>query len=305
MPEGDPAKPPQRGLSLRARLAEVLRPRLRLLPVERLADGGRVATEAAVRAMAGATPFAGSLLLCRVLGRYKVFVEATDLTIAPHLVQDGYWEWWNTRFLARTLRPGQRVVEAGAGIGYFTLLAADLVGPQGHVLALEPNPQSATLLRRNLQLNGFGDRSRVEEAAAVASSGRLLRLAVPPHSPLDAQLLPQDPAQPRAGEMRGNLLVRGKRLDELGAGAVDVVRLDVGDGLGAAWEGMQRLLADRPALQVLVVFDPARMAQPAGFLDLLAARQRLRRVLPDGSAGSCTAADLLQGGPATLYLARD
>jgi FkbM family methyltransferase len=306
-PRRDSDQAPRRGGGLRARLASLIRPRprLRLLPTGRLSDGGRVATEAAIRALAGATPFAGNLLLCRVLGRYKLFVEANDLTLAPHLVQDGYWEWWNTRFLASTLRPGERVVDAGAGVGYFTLLAADLVGLQGHVLAVEPNPQSAALLRRNLQLNGFAGHSSVEEAAVAGGTGRLLRLVVPPNSPLDAHLLPQDlaPAAPRPGEAHGSLLVRGKRLDDLGAGAIDFIRLDVGDGLEWAWDGVQRMLADRPALRVLMVFDPARMAQPAAFLEKVAARFPLRRVQPDGTAGACTAADLLTGGQVSIYLA--
>ena len=316
MPQGDSTKTtrrdsekaPRRGGGLRARLASLMRPRprLRLLPTARLTEGGRVATEAAIRTLAGATPFAGNLLLCRVLGRYKLFVEASDLSLAPHLVQDGFWEWWNSRFLASTLRFGERVVDAGAGVGYFTLLAADLVGPQGHVLALEPNPQSAALLRRNLQLNGFAERSNVEEAAATGGTGRLLRLVVPPNSPLDAHLLPQDPAPavPRPGEARGSLLVRGKQLDDLGAGAVDFIRLDVGDGLDAAWDGMQRLLADRPALRILMVFDPAQMAQPAAFLEKVAARFPLRRVQPDGTASACSAADLLAGGQVSMYLAK-
>ncbi|MFC7477135.1 FkbM family methyltransferase [Dankookia sp. GCM10030260] len=307
MPQGDSIKTPRRG-GLGARLAGLMRPRpqARLLPLSRLAEGNRVATEAAIRALAGATPFAGNLLLCRALGRYKVFLDAADLSFAPHLAADGYWEWWTTRFLASTLRPGEQVIDVGAGIGYFTLLMADLVGPQGRVLALEPNPQAAALLRRNLQLNGFAGRSSVEEAAVAASGGRLLRLAVPPGSPLDAHLLPQDqdPATPRPGEAPGRLLVRGRRLDELDVGAVDFVRLDVGDALAAAWEGMQRLLAERPALRMLLGFEPHRMAQPAGFLDAVAARFALRRLLPDGTATACTAAELLGGGQATLFLAK-
>ena len=111
------------------------------------------------------------------------------------------------------------------------------------------------------------------------------------------------PAAPRPGEAHGSLLVRGKRLDDLGAGAIDFIRLDVGDGLEPAWDGVQRMLADRPALRVLMVFDPARMAQPAAFLEKVAARFPLRRVQPDGTAGACTAADLLTGGQVSIYLA--
>ncbi len=310
MPQGDSTKTPRRGGGLLARLGGLLRrrPGLRLLPLSRLAEGGRVPTEAAIRALAGATPFAGGLLLCRVLGRYKVFVDAADHTFAPHLVQDGYWEWWTTQFLARNLRPGERVIDAGAGIGYFTLLAADLVGAAGRVLALEPNAQSAALLRRNVQLNGLAGRVTVEEAALAGGGGRLVRLVIPPNSPIDAHVLKQD-LDPGAGarpvDARGTLLVRGRSLDDLVNEAPDLLRLDVGDALEAAWEGMQRLLADRPDLRLIVTFDAGRCARPEAFLGAVAARFPLRRLHPDARARACTAAELLGAGPVLLYLGRD
>ncbi|MCB4821699.1 FkbM family methyltransferase [Roseicella aerolata] len=282
-------------------------PRLRLLPTARLAAGARVPTEAAIRALAGATPFAGNLLLCRVLGRYKLFLDAADLTLAPHLALDGYWEWWTTSFLARNLRPGETVVDAGACIGYFTLLTADLVGAGGRVVALEPNPQSAALLRRNVALNGYAERVTVEEAALAPAGGRLLRLVVPPNSPMDAHLLKQDlasdPGQ-RPSEGRATVLVRGRTLDELAVPA-DVVRLDVGDAQEAAWDGMQHLLAERAGLRLLMAFDPARCAQPAAFLDRVAARFPLRRLHPDGKARPCTPAEALGSGGVLLWLAKD
>jgi FkbM family methyltransferase len=311
MPQGDSSKTPRLGGGLGTRLAGLLRrprPELRLLPVSRLAASGRVATEASIRALAGATPFAGNLLLCRVLGRYKLLVEAADLTLAPHLVLDGYWEWWTTQFLARNLRRGDAFVDAGAGIGYFTLLAADLIGPEGRVLALEPNPQSATLLRRNIALNGFSDRVTLEEAALVGGGGRLLRLVIPSNSPTDAHLLQQDleaASAPRPVDGRATQLVRARSLDDLGVERLDFLRLDIGNALEPAWEGMQRLLAERPELRVLMVFDPHRCTQPAAFLERVASRFPLRRLHPDGKARACTPAEALAGGQVLLYLAKN
>ncbi|WP_165943228.1 FkbM family methyltransferase [Roseicella aquatilis] len=308
MAQGESKSGPARS-GLIARLFPRLRTRqqTRLLPLARLAGGPRVATEASIRALATATPLAGNLLLCRVLGRYKFLVEATDLTLAPHLMLDGYWEWWTTSFLARNLRRGESVADAGAGIGYFSLLAADLVGPQGRVLAIEPNPASAELVRRNVRLNGFADRVAVEEAALAPAENRLVRLAVPPDSPMDAQLLPQSlgRAAPVRPETRPVEMVRGRTLDELLPQGADVIRLDVGDALEAAWDGAQGVLAAQPGLRMLVVFDPSRCLDPAALLRRIAARFPLRRLHPDGKARGCDQAELLAGGQALLYLARD
>jgi FkbM family methyltransferase len=43
----------------------------------------------------------------------------------------------------------------GANYGYYTLLMADAVGAGGMVLAAEPNPHLAELLKRNVSVNGF------------------------------------------------------------------------------------------------------------------------------------------------------
>lgn len=51
------------------------------------------------------------------------------------------------------LRPGSNVLDVGAGIGDFSILAARRVGPTGRVIAIEPNPEDYTVLTRNLRLN--------------------------------------------------------------------------------------------------------------------------------------------------------
>ena len=71
----------------------------------------------------------------------------------------------------RLLGPGSAILDVGANIGFFSLLAARLVGPHGRVVALEPVARNATAIRRNAELNGLGSISVIEKAAA-ASAGR-------------------------------------------------------------------------------------------------------------------------------------
>ena len=47
------------------------------------------------------------------------------------------------------------VINIGANIGYFTLLAAREVGPDGKVFAFEPFPQTVELLKKNIDSNGY------------------------------------------------------------------------------------------------------------------------------------------------------
>src|SRR5262245_49487661 len=50
-------------------------------------------------------------------------------------------------WLRQHLRPGSCVIDIGANVGEYSALAADLVGPTGHVYAFEPAPDTAARLR--------------------------------------------------------------------------------------------------------------------------------------------------------------
>jgi FkbM family methyltransferase len=57
------------------------------------------------------------------------------------------------RLFKTHIRRGDVVYDLGANVGFFTLLAAKLVGASGQVNAFEPLPRNLIRLRRHLQLN--------------------------------------------------------------------------------------------------------------------------------------------------------
>jgi FkbM family methyltransferase len=57
--------------------------------------------------------------------------------------------------LTEYVQPGMVFYDLGANIGFFTLLAARLVGVKGKVFSFEPDPKIASRLRRNIERNGF------------------------------------------------------------------------------------------------------------------------------------------------------
>lgn len=68
------------------------------------------------------------------------------------------------------LRPGDWVVDAGANIGNHSIYFAGVCGC--HVIAFEPNPVAAAILKRNIELNGLSDKIEVHEVALGATRGR-------------------------------------------------------------------------------------------------------------------------------------
>jgi FkbM family methyltransferase len=75
------------------------------------------------------------------------------------------------------LRPGDRVVDGGAHIGYLTLLASRCVGPSGEVHAFEPIPRTFAALEENVRLNRAAN-VRLNRVALAARPGETL-LEVP------------------------------------------------------------------------------------------------------------------------------
>src|SRR5208337_857429 len=83
-----------------------------------------------------------------------------------------------TLAVARHVRQGYCCVDVGANCGYYTLLLASLIGPEGRVWACEPIPSMVPLLRQSVQLNGFESRVEVVETAVLESS-RAVELHMP------------------------------------------------------------------------------------------------------------------------------
>jgi len=50
---------------------------------------------------------------------------------------------------------GDIVIDVGANIGYFSLLAAKKIGPTGKIIAVEPLEQANNWLKKNFQINNF------------------------------------------------------------------------------------------------------------------------------------------------------
>lgn len=66
-------------------------------------------------------------------------------------------------FLARVIGAGDVVVDVGANIGFFSVLAGALTGKTGRVFAFEPGPNNLPELKHNLAQNGFSHVQVIEQ----------------------------------------------------------------------------------------------------------------------------------------------
>lgn len=237
--------------------------------------------------------------LVRTVFGGKMFVDTRDTILAPHLLLNGDWEHWIRSFLQRTLMPGMRFVDVGAQVGWYTLLAWQLVGQSGWVEAFEPVPRHAQLLRQSLQINGCP--IRVSTAAASNARGVLPFSWEYGNGRVGEE--PEGDAEP--------IEVECVRLDEHFE-AVDFVKIDAERHEPQVLEGMSGLFERCPKIQVLVEHH-SPSAFPATFLkehkilsSLVASGFKLGIVEHDGMLSEVAAIDDLEEVPDSemLFLAR-
>lgn len=91
--------------------------------------------------------------------------------------EHGYWlgsyEMNKRLALESTIKPGSVVYDIGANVGYFTLLAAVLVGKKGKVFSFEPLPRNIEFLGKHITLNKLTN-VEVIEAAVSDHTGEAL-----------------------------------------------------------------------------------------------------------------------------------
>jgi FkbM family methyltransferase len=100
------------------------------------------------------------------VGRSARLVAEVGWASAAKAVYANPPDWPEMLVWRERLRPGDLFVDVGANVGTYSLWAADL---GARIIAVEPNPEAVTRLRRNLTLNGVD--AEVVEAALTDHTG--------------------------------------------------------------------------------------------------------------------------------------
>ena len=143
--------------------------------------------------------------------------------------------------LTRFLRAGDTFYDVGGNIGFFSLIAARLVGPSGKVIAVEPVPRNAAIIRRNAARNGFSNVTVLEIALGAERGTAALHITRHPGgATLSATEIPPDAI--------GTMPVKVATLDDLtlheNLGAPRLIKIDVEGTEIEVMRGMTRTLAE-------------------------------------------------------------
>lgn len=159
-------------------------------------------------------------------------------------------------FISRLL-PEMTVIDIGANIGYFTLLAADLVGPTGKVVCYEPNPTTFDQLQRNIALNPYTNIVSVQSALSdVAGKGRI---SVRRDSALNTFALTA--TEPGIDVQMETL---DDSLRNLSIRKCDLVKMDIEGAEFLAVQGMEDTIARNPNIEFVIEVHPLQIEKLGG-----------------------------------------
>ena len=88
-----------------------------------------------------------------------------EQTILGFVTKGRYYEPEISRLLLQVLKEGDTAIDVGANVGFFSILAAAMVGPKGRVVSFEPDPANRARLANNLAVNGFTNVTVIENPA--------------------------------------------------------------------------------------------------------------------------------------------
>jgi FkbM family methyltransferase len=170
-------------------------------------------------------------------------------------------------YLEKVLSPGKVFVDVGANFGVYTLVASQLAGAAGKVIAIEPTAQSFATLRQNIALNRFANVRAFQVALTQKRGKAWLYHGWDPVG----NSLGMDPLGGEEGEE-----VQTESLDDLleenSIDRVDAIKIDVEGAEELVLRGARRtLITSRPV--VIFEFNPGCAARiglsPGGARDFL------------------------------------
>lgn len=140
-----------------------------------------------------------------------------------------------------SITPGCTVLDVGANIGFYTLLAAKR---GARVFAIEADPLNAAMLRRHIEINGFDKTVQVFELA-VTDCIKEVPLYRHAYNMGQSNIIEN-------GEQSGTILA--KTIDSLNLPPIDICKMDIEGSEFWALQGMEQTLARSPHIKLMVEY---------------------------------------------------
>ena len=119
-----------------------------------------------------------------IRGKFKYdelvfYHDPSDTSVASSILTNGTYEPELLSEIRKTLKSGAVFIEGGANIGFFSLIAAKIIGPTGVVIAFEPTPTTYGYLKKNIKINNISN--VIISNSGLSSSEKSQSFLLSPH----------------------------------------------------------------------------------------------------------------------------
>lgn len=181
--------------------------------------------------------------------------QKADMWISDQIRRGSIHDSHIVAFLKSCLAPGAVFVDVGANLGWFTVIASRLVGPNGRVISIEPDPINFALLRENVERNQCANVDVVMAAAGEKNTSALLFRS--PDNQGDHRLAT---SSDRLDRVEVSVVPLDELISKL-VDRVDMVKIDTQGSETAVLRGMKDTLRSNPTARVVFEFWPYGLAE--------------------------------------------
>lgn len=171
----------------------------------------------------------------------------------------GSYESFETEIFKKYVKSGDIVLDIGAHIGYYTLIAARIVGDAGRVISFEPEPENFSLLKKNVEANGYKNVSVSQKAVSNQTGGGSAFFI--PNRGAGVFLYQKHWLTDNPKEMKIETVKVDDYLQSQGIKAVNFIKMDVEGYEDKAVAGMESVLKSGKPLTMLCEFSADTMAR--------------------------------------------
>ncbi|MFC1902778.1 FkbM family methyltransferase [Chloroflexota bacterium] len=167
-----------------------------------------------------------------------------------HYAIYGIHEKLTTEIFRHVVRKGDVVVDLGANMGYYTLLASRLIGEEGRVYAFEPETVNYGLLTKNIEINVY--KNIIPAKKAVSNTTGTVRFSIDERTSGEHRIRQHN-------YQEDTIEVESVTLDDFFHNEerpISVIKMDIEGAEMAALMGMRRIIRENENLKIFTEFNP-------------------------------------------------
>jgi FkbM family methyltransferase len=207
---------------------------------------------------------------------FKMILDKNDLDLSRQVKYLGNYstESLETKVFDKYLKLGMRVLDLGANIGFYTLLASTKVGNSGQVISFEPSPQNLKMINLSLKENSFSNVIVVNAAVSDFVGKSILHLS--PYYNSEHSLFNYHYSSGyvnNTDKIVIDVTTVDKTLENFADYTVNLIKMDIEGSESKALNGMQQVFEKNEHLVLITEFWPRGFenakSDPKDFLEKL------------------------------------